>query len=179
MVLLRLRLSQLARLDFAKTTCLLLRPNHSQRPQVNTRIAFAKTGLLLSELLEDQQIPGLQSRDRYLLGLCGNMSGSKWLAGLVVATCFAISISPAVGMKGVDRIAQDGMSNLVYIYVAGCISGAVLVPFLTHALKRAAGYLFLSKDESDHDLYRLDHGILNVEMPPASMWMNMGFWEVR
>jgi hypothetical protein len=71
---------------------------------------------------------------------------------------------------------QDGMSNLVYIYIAGCISGAVLVPFLTHALKRVAGYLFLSKDEGDHDLYRLDHGILNI---PASMWMNVGFWGVR
>ena len=55
----------------------------------------------------------------------------------------------------------------------------MLVPFLTHALKRVAGYLFLSKDEGDHDLYGLDHGILNVGVPPASMWMNMGFWEVR
>jgi hypothetical protein len=107
------------------------------------------------------------------------MSGSKWLAGLVVAACFAISISSAIGIKRFDRMFQDGMSNLVYVYVAGCISGAVLVPFLTHALKRVAGYLFLSEDEGDHDLYRLDHGILNVEVPPASMWMNIGFWEVR
>jgi len=107
------------------------------------------------------------------------MSGGIWLAGLVVAACFAISISPAVGMKRFDRMLQDGMSNLVYVYVAGCISGVMLVPFLTHALKRVAGYLFLSKDEGDHDLYGLDHGILNVGVPPASMWMNMGFWGVR
>jgi hypothetical protein len=107
------------------------------------------------------------------------MSGVIWLAGLVVAACFAISISPAVGMKRFDRMLQDGMSNLVYVYVAGCISGAMIVPFLTHALKRVAGYLFLSKDEGDHDLYGLDHGVLNVGVPPASMWMNMGFWEVR
>jgi len=103
------------------------------------------------------------------------MSGSKWLASLVVAACFIF----AVGIKRFDRVFQDGMSNPVYVYVAGCISGVVLVPFLIHALKRAARYLFLSKDEGDHDLYRLDHGILNVEVPPASMWMNMGFWEVR
>jgi hypothetical protein len=111
--------------------------------------------------------------------MCGNMNGSKWLAGLVVVACSTISISAAVGMKWFDRIFQAGMSNLVYVYVAGCISGAVLVPFLTHKLKQIAEYLFLSKDKGDHDLYRLDHGILNVEVPPASMWMNMGFWEVR
>jgi hypothetical protein len=107
------------------------------------------------------------------------MTGGIWLSGLVVAACFAISISPVVGMKRFDRMLQDGMSNLVYVYVAGCISGAMLVPFLTYALKRVAGYLFLSKDEGDHDLYGLDHGVLNVGVPPASMWMNMGFWEVR
>lgn len=107
------------------------------------------------------------------------MSGSEWLAGLAVAACFAISISPVVSMNTFDRMLQDGTSNLIYVYIAGCISGALLVPYLTHALKRLAGYLFLSKDEGGHDLYRLDHGILNVEMPPASMWMNMGFWEVR
>jgi hypothetical protein len=107
------------------------------------------------------------------------MSGSKWLAGLVVAACFAIALSPTVGMKRFERMFQDAMPNVVYVYVAGCISGAVLVPFLTHALKPVATYLFQSQGEGDHDLYRLDHGILNVEVPPASMWMNMGFWEVR
>ena len=27
-------------------------------------------------------------------------------------------------------------------------------------------------------LYRLDHGKLNIPVPPPSMWMNMGFWKV-
>jgi hypothetical protein len=27
-------------------------------------------------------------------------------------------------------------------------------------------------------LYRSDHGILNISLPPQSMWMNMGFWKV-
>ena len=134
---------------------------------------------ILPEGFEIQQIPDVQSRDPYLLGPCGRMSGSKWLAGLFVAACFAIALSPTAGMRRFECIIQDAMSNVVYVYVAGCISGAVLVPFLTHALKPLSRYLFLSKDEGDHDLYRLDHGILNVEVPPASMWMNMGFWEVR
>ncbi len=108
------------------------------------------------------------------------MSGRKWLAGLVGAACFTtIALSPAVGMMRFDLKFQGEMSILVYVFVAGCISGVLLVPFLTYALKRVAGYLFHSKDEGDHGLYRLDHGILNVEMPPTSMWMNMGFWEVR
>jgi hypothetical protein len=96
-----------------------------------------------------------------------------------VAACFAIAISHSVGMERVEHMFQDAMSNLVYVYVAGCISGAVLVPFLTHAIKPVATYLLLPKAEGDHDLYRLDHGILNVEVPPASMWMNVGLWGVR
>jgi hypothetical protein len=28
-------------------------------------------------------------------------------------------------------------------------------------------------------LYRFDHSILNISLPPQSMWMNMGFWKVR
>jgi hypothetical protein len=27
-------------------------------------------------------------------------------------------------------------------------------------------------------LYRYDHSILNIPLPPVSMWMNMGFWKV-
>jgi hypothetical protein len=27
-------------------------------------------------------------------------------------------------------------------------------------------------------LYRSDHSILNISLPPQSMWMNMGFWKV-
>jgi hypothetical protein len=27
-------------------------------------------------------------------------------------------------------------------------------------------------------LYRFDHSILNISLPPQSMWMNMGFWKV-
>jgi hypothetical protein len=26
-------------------------------------------------------------------------------------------------------------------------------------------------------LYGLDHAVLNVQLPPQTMWMNMGYWE--
>lgn len=29
-----------------------------------------------------------------------------------------------------------------------------------------------------NDVYGLDHAVLNVQLPPQSMWMNMGYWEV-
>ena len=38
---------------------------------------------------------------------------------------------------------------------------------------------FVPKDEADHALYRLDHGILNIDMPPKTLWMNMGYWKVK
>ena len=27
-------------------------------------------------------------------------------------------------------------------------------------------------------LYGLDHAVLNIQLPPQSMWMNVGYWEV-
>lgn len=35
--------------------------------------------------------------------------------------------------------------------------------------------LFRGKDDN---LYGLEHAILNLDIPPRSMWMNMGYWEV-
>lgn len=108
------------------------------------------------------------------------MSGNKWFAGvaIVLAISFAIYSSP-VSTKPFDILFQDGSSSLIYVYLAGYISGIVLVPILASVLKNAWGYFFLSKDEGGRDLYRLDHGILNVEAPPSTMWMNMGYWKVR
>lgn len=31
---------------------------------------------------------------------------------------------------------------------------------------------------NENKLYGLDHAILNVEVPPRQMWMNMGYWKV-
>lgn len=28
------------------------------------------------------------------------------------------------------------------------------------------------------DVYGLDHAVLNVRLPPQTMWTNMGYWEV-
>jgi hypothetical protein len=65
--------------------------------------------------------------------------------------------------------------NPLFVYVAGCLSGVLLLPLATYLLKRA---ILPKKDADDHALYRLDHAILNVEIPTKTMWMNMGFWGV-
>lgn len=106
------------------------------------------------------------------------MSRSDWFASISVVVCFWILIPLVISTKRLDCMFEDGLSTPLYIYVAGCISGLVLVPFSTNLVRGVVGYLLPTKDRSDHDLYRLDHGILNVKVPPASMWMNMGFWEV-
>lgn len=34
-------------------------------------------------------------------------------------------------------------------------------------------------ESSNNAIYSLDHGRLNLQLPVESMWMNMGYWEVR
>jgi hypothetical protein len=34
------------------------------------------------------------------------------------------------------------------------------------------------KGRTKSPLYRIDHSILNIPLPPQSMWMNMGYWKV-
>lgn len=35
-----------------------------------------------------------------------------------------------------------------------------------------------TEPEPESTLYSLDHAILNIPLPPPSMWMNMGYWKV-
>jgi hypothetical protein len=105
------------------------------------------------------------------------MNEVRWITGGVIVAC--LTILPAKGIHRFDGLFQDGVSDILYIYIAGCVSGAVLVQILLHAIKRGAKYLLSTDTAGRHDLYRLDHGILNISVPPKSMWMNMGYWEVR
>jgi hypothetical protein len=34
------------------------------------------------------------------------------------------------------------------------------------------------KKAFERKVYGLDHAVLNVQLPPQSMWMNMGYWKV-
>lgn len=86
--------------------------------------------------------------------------------GLVLGVCLARYVMDFNGAL---------WQNPFGVYVAGCLSGVLLLPIATFLLKRI---MVSKKDEDDHALYRLDHAILNVEVPPKTMWMNMGYWSV-
>jgi hypothetical protein len=55
----------------------------------------------------------------------------------------------------------------------GWISAMIVIPVGKWCMRR------LYDSSSDNGLYRLDHAILNIELPPRYLWMNMGYWEVR
>jgi len=61
-------------------------------------------------------------------------------------------------------------------YVLGIVV-AVLIFLCTRQVKKPLS--------EEHDgrarqgLYRADHGVLNIPLPPQSMWMNHGYWKVQ
>lgn len=47
------------------------------------------------------------------------------------------------------------------------------------AIERLFGRIIQSiAGVNENKLYGLDHAILNIEVPPQRMWMNMGYWKV-
>lgn len=60
-------------------------------------------------------------------------------------------------------------------FLNGWFWAAVLFP-LAERFEKILWRSFFA--DGDDELYGLHHAILNVEVPPKSMWMNMGYWEV-
>ncbi|KKA23325.1 hypothetical protein T310_2635 [Rasamsonia emersonii CBS 393.64] len=59
-------------------------------------------------------------------------------------------------------------------FLNGWFWAAVLFP-LAERFEKILWRSFFA--DGDDELYGLHHAILNVEVPPKSMWMNMGYWE--
>lgn len=75
--------------------------------------------------------------------------------------------------------------SIIAAYALGIASSIWLFPWA----KRMAIYLITqpSADNTrietnytaqDDSLYGLDHAALNIQLPPTTMWMNMGYWKV-
>ncbi|KAK2821781.1 hypothetical protein FQN49_007680 [Arthroderma sp. PD_2] len=76
---------------------------------------------------------------------------------------------------------------VIIAYALGVASTIWLFPWL----KRTAVYIFTrcASDSNDNNdgqkidvtqdasLYGLDHAVLNIRLPPTTMWMNMGYWK--
>lgn len=109
------------------------------------------------------------------------MVNNIWVTGTLLVLSIGLAISTILldGTRKFYSMLKDGMTNHVYAYVAGCVSGIIVVPILTHIFRRAARSFLRRSDEAGNALYRLDHGILNVKLPPRTMWMNMGYWKVK
>ena len=72
------------------------------------------------------------------------------------------------------------LSKIIIVYCTGCLTGLVLVPIFKYLWVRNTKTK--AKDTqggTDSDIYGLEHATLNIEFPPKTMWMNMGYWEVR
>lgn len=109
------------------------------------------------------------------------MPSSVYIASilLVLVIGLKISASPLDGTRKIFHLLKAGITNPVHVFAAGCVSGLIAVPILKHALRRAYRY-FIRRSGADGDsVYGLGHGILNVEILPRGMWMNMGFWKVK
>ena len=105
---------------------------------------------------------------------------SKLVSGfvLVLAIYFTTSSPSLAGRSRLNHLLQVSKLSPIIVYAAGCVSGIILVPLLAYMFDKAFRYLFRRGDETDHALYRLDHGKLNIEIPPKTMWMNLGYWKV-
>lgn len=78
----------------------------------------------------------------------------------LLACVRAQSISPVLGAFCL------GLS----IYPVIRLSATSLLPFLLGRQKRDV-------TAKDQRVYGLEHGVLNIELPTRTMWMNLGYWK--
>ena len=63
-------------------------------------------------------------------------------------------------------------SPQLWAYLAGCTTVLFIWPLLRYMMGST------TKEEKKNDkIYNLHHSILNLELPPKTMWMNMGYWD--
>jgi hypothetical protein len=61
-----------------------------------------------------------------------------------------------------------------------CLLGVLTAGLMILLTKRVVESYFNGNvnKRGKRPLYRFDHSVLNIPLPPQSMWMNMGFWKV-
>lgn len=102
-----------------------------------------------------------------------------------------LSIIPFLHQKHLLLPPFTPTATLTLTYILGILTPTLLVPSLTRAAiwlftrgtvrqanKEDEGHNESSHNGRDSSLYGLDHAVLNVDMSPRTMWMNMGYWKV-
>ena len=61
-----------------------------------------------------------------------------------------------------------------WAFLGGCLTVTVVLPLLKSLARWITG-----NGSKKTSIYALHHGVLNLDLLPKSMWMNMGYWKVR
>lgn len=67
----------------------------------------------------------------------------------------------------------DMSSSQIGAHVAVGLTILLSLTLIKSILKRMIGH-----EAKEKKIYRLHHAKLNIDVPPKTMWMNMGYWEV-
>lgn len=63
------------------------------------------------------------------------------------------------------------LAHLHFVFfIAGIVASFVVIPL--------ARLLLTGRFQSSKKIYKFQHGLLNINLPPKTMWMNMGYWTV-
>jgi len=105
-----------------------------------------------------------------------SISGSiLYVSSSLIALVALVSITGSA-----HSIFSSWISNLACFAM-----GILLIPTVKHVLKQVfntpwtqMGSENTQANDTNRRIYNLDHARLNLDLPPQSMWMNMGYWKV-
>jgi hypothetical protein len=102
------------------------------------------------------------------------MLETPWSALFTVVVVVVVALGRPYGLyMFLERILSLIASRAIFF----CL-GFLLFPFARRIQFRNAQSDAGDRKGTDHTIYGLDHGRLNIALPPPTMWMNMGYWEV-
>lgn len=95
----------------------------------------------------------------------------RWLVAVILTSSLYILASSALHIESIFQALFDKATRQ---WITQSLAGSAFW-ILAFSLMYPIVVFFRG---SDNNLYGLEHAILNIDIPPRSMWMNMGYWEV-
>lgn len=94
-----------------------------------------------------------------------------------LAVFAAIVYSAAIGTSQATWSGNYSSPLINQGFLYGWICALISTPLIKAGAKCILSYYFTGIGQDK--LYGLDHVLLDVKIPPPSMWINMGYWKVR